>query len=197
MKISKGVLFLFGCLAVCPPAWSAGDPVGGERKAEECIACHGRGGYSEKEMVPKLAGQLDRYIVRAIIEFKSGIRINHDMSEKALNLPIEDLNDIAAYFSAQTLMKGTATGSALSKQGEKLFTRGRCNYCHGDEGKQYTPFLPVVPVIGGQRKDYLAKAIKDIRDGKRPADEYGMMQQTIKELSDIQIEALAEYVSGL
>ena len=191
------MLILLGFVGFSPTLWSAGDPASGKRKATPCIECHGESGYSKKPMIPNLAGQLPQYIVRAIVEFKKGIRINVDMSKKAGDIAMADLEDIAAYFSSQPIMKGTPSGSALSKQGEKLFLRERCTYCHNDDGMQYTPFVPVVPLIGGQRKEYLIKAITDIRDGFRPADEYGLMKEKIMRMTEQQIEALAEYVSGL
>ena len=197
MKNKIIILILLGFVGFCPSLCSAGDPVAGKQKATPCIECHGNGGYSKTPMVPNLAGQLPQYIVRAIFEFKTGIRTNVNMTKKAELIVTEDLEDIAAYFAIQPVMKGKPTGSALSKEGEKLFLRERCTYCHNDDGRQYTPFVPVVPLIGGQRKDYLIKAITDIRDANRPADAYGLMREKILKMSDEQIEALAEYVSGL
>jgi len=67
-------------------------------------------------------------------------------------------------------MRGKGGDSELKSEGEKLFTTERCNYCHGDGGKRFAPFAGSPPVIGGQHKTYLIKALQDIRDGKRPGD---------------------------
>ena len=197
MKTKITTLILLGFIGFCPLVWSAADPISGAKKAAPCIECHGQGGYSKIPMVPNLAGQLPQYIVRAIVEFKTGIRRNVRMSEKAKNIAMEDQEDIAAYFASLPVVKGQPSGSTLSSEGEKIFIRERCSYCHNDDGKQYTPFVPVVPLIGGQKKDYLIKAIRDIRDANRPADSYGLMREKIMMLSDHQIEALAEYISEL
>jgi cytochrome c553 len=185
-------------LCVGQGASAAGDPVAGEQKAAMCTQCHGVGGRSTTETIPMLSGQLAGYIVRAVIEFQNRIRGDPMMSgmSSLLQSP-QDLEDIAAYFASQPPMKGTPKSGERVEQGEALFTRGRCNFCHGDGGKRFAPFQPVVPVIGGQHKTYLVKAIKDIRDGKRPGDPYDMMKQTVAELSDEQIEAIAEYLSSL
>jgi cytochrome c553 len=198
MRIARRYLVLVALAGSCAGAWAAGDPVAGERKAKVCVACHGVGGRSTTETIPKLSGQLPGYIVRAVVEFQSGIRSDPTMSGMSgLLANPQDLEDIAAYFGSQPPMKGEAGAAAEAARGEALFTRGRCSYCHGDGGKRFAPFLPVVPVIGGQHEAYLVKAIKDIRDGKRPGDAYEMMKQTVSEMSDAEIEAIAQYLSGL
>ena len=195
-KLKTGLLILFLCLS--QTLFAEGDPVAGEQKALLCESCHGKGGHSTDPAFPKLAGQNANYIIRAAIEFQNGIRNNPMMSgiSTILKNP-QDIEDIAAYLSSQKPMAGKPTGSDLAIQGEKLFTSGRCNYCHGEGGKHYAPFMPVVPVIGGQHKEYLVKAIKDIRDGNRPGDIYDLMKKTVSEMSGTEIEAIAEYLSGL
>ena len=54
-----------------------------------------------------------------------------------------------------------------------------------------------VPVIGGQHKTYLIIAMRDIRDAKRPGDDYDLMKRTLEEMTEQDIEAIAEYLSGL
>lgn len=176
-----------------------GDPVAGKEKAAFCITCHGEGGNSVDPNIPKLAGQLDNYIVTVLVEFQKGVRRNPMMSNiSTMVKKPEDMLDIAAYFSSQPAMQGQAVNSELAKQGEELFTTERCNYCHGDEGKRYSLFLDrTAPVIGGQHKKYLIKAIHDIKTGRRPGDSFDMMKKLLNELSEKEIEAIAEYLSGL
>jgi cytochrome c553 len=52
-------------------------------------------------------------------------------------------------------------------------------------------------VIGGQHRDYLIKELTDLRAGTRANDPAGMMQNIAKGLSDQEIKALANYLSGL
>ena len=189
-------LLLWLCSSQSAPA--DGDSVAGERKSLVCAGCHGVTGRSTIGHIPKLAGQLSGYIVRAATEFQTGIR--HDPMMSAISGMLkdpQDLMDIAAYYSSQPRMHGQPTTGALARQGEALFTSGRCNYCHGDGGRRYAPFAPVVPVIGGQNKVYLIKAMQDVRDAKRPGDIYDLMKRTLGEMSNEEIEAIAEYLSGL
>lgn len=176
-----------------------GDPDLGKQKAQLCTGCHGMDGNSTDQNIPKLAGQLEGYIVLAATEFQQGVRKDPTMSAMApLIGDVKNLKDIAAYFSSLPRMQGRNGVSNDVSEGASLFTSQRCNYCHGDEGKRYAPFQDnIPPVIGGQHKPYLIKAMKDIRDSKRPGDIYGLMPRLISQLSNAQIEAIAEYLSQL
>lgn len=77
----------------------------GKEKAMACGGCHGEDGNSESGF-PRLAGQYESYIVKALMEYKSGARNNPMMSGFAATLSDEDMKDIAAYYAKQT--KGLA-----------------------------------------------------------------------------------------
>ena len=192
--------FLMVLLCLSQIAQSLGDPAEGRHKADMCTKCHGADGISPDPNIPKLSGQTANFIVKEITEFQEGTRHNERMSKISKMIEnAQDLDDIAAYFAAKPMMKGQPTGSKPASEGKELLTRGRCNYCHKEGGKLYSPFTayPPPPLIGGQHKKYLIKAMKDIRDGNRPADDYGLMMEDLSQLSDIQIDSIAEYLSGL
>ncbi len=102
-------------------------------------------------------------------------------------------------------MDGTpGTDKSLITKGEILFHDGNpdtglyaCANCHGENGKGKSEINNVFPVIGGQTKDYITKQLKDLRSGDRHNDPAGMMGNIARKLSDEEIDALAEYVSGL
>lgn len=73
----------------------------------------------------------------------------------------------------------------------------RCNNCHGDAGNGQNPGNPVYPVIGGQHKAYLLSQLKNFKNGVRKNSPGGVMNTTVSRLSDAELEALAEYISGL
>ena len=196
--MSKKLALIAILLCICQAVQGAGDPVAGKEKATLCMQCHGEDGNSADSNIPKLSGQQAAYIVLAVTEFQSGIRVNPLMSGISNVVKNQqDLENIAAFFSAQPTMRGKGGESEQKREGEALFTTERCNYCHGDGGKRFAPFALSPPVIGGQHKTYLIKAIKDIRDGKRPGDVYGLMVRILSTLSDKQIDAIAEYLSAL
>ena len=92
-------------LLLCAPAM-AGDPAVGQALSKTCAACHGADGNSASAEFPRLAGQHEDYLVRALKDYQSGARKNPIMAPQAANLTPRDIGDLAAYFSNQ---KGLAT----------------------------------------------------------------------------------------
>lgn len=94
------LLMVAAALALAPTA-HAGDPAAGKEKAKVCAACHGENGVSQAPDFPKLAGQYNDYLVRALNDYKSGARKNPIMAGQVANLKREDIADLAAYYSSQ------------------------------------------------------------------------------------------------
>ena len=83
-------------------AASAADLVAGAAKAKEVYsACHGVDGNSTDVNNPRLAGQHPDYIAKALRDYKSGDRNNAIMKGFAATLSKKDIENVAAYFSAQ------------------------------------------------------------------------------------------------
>jgi cytochrome c553 len=89
------------CLVLAAAPVLAGDPEAGQKKSQACAACHGPDGNSTAPDFPKLAGQHYDYLVKSLKEYKSGARKNPIMAPLVANLTQRDLEDLAAYFSAQ------------------------------------------------------------------------------------------------
>jgi cytochrome c553 len=179
-----------------------GDPIAGKGKAEMCFGCHGEDGNSTDPQFPKLAGQYGIYIAKQIRNFQSTTRTHQIMSGMAAAVSDDDLADISAYYASQTMMKGDHPSS--NKIGKNLFENDdlsrmmvRCSNCHGATGKGQNPGNPVYPVIGGQHKEYLLAQLINFRKGARNNSPGGVMNITVHRLSDAELEALADYVSGL
>ena len=79
-----------------------GDIKQGEAKAAVCFACHGQQGNSQMPDWPKLAGQHAKYLVTQLRAFKDGSRKNPLMSPQAAALSEQDMQNLAAYFAAQS-----------------------------------------------------------------------------------------------
>jgi len=103
MKGLAVAVFTCGLAVASTQAWAIkhGDPVAGAKKAQTCFACHGKGGHSTNAMYPILAGQYADYIIRALHDYKDGIRQNPIMRGMAGSLSDKDIQDLAAYFSSQ------------------------------------------------------------------------------------------------
>jgi cytochrome c553 len=81
----------------------AGDAAAGAQKIEMCIGCHGivgwRTAFPEVYKVPKIGGQHEAYIVKALQEYRAGERTHPSMKAIAATLSDKDIADLAAYYS--------------------------------------------------------------------------------------------------
>jgi cytochrome c553 len=178
-----------------------GDPVAGKEKSELCQGCHGEEGVSTEPNAPKLAGQYGAYIAKELRNFQAGTRVHKIMSDIAATVSDDDLADISAYFASRKKMKGNGSEN---KAGQELFLHGdmsrmmvACVNCHGVNGKGKTPTNPVFPVIGGQHKEYLRVQLINFRAGDRSNSPGGIMNIITQKLTDAELDALADYISGL
>ena len=96
----KKILTTIAVLALSASAYAA-DPAAGKEKSKACAACHGENGVSQTPDFPKLAGQYNNYLIRALSDYKSGARKNPIMAAQVANLKPADIADLAAYFSSQ------------------------------------------------------------------------------------------------
>jgi cytochrome c553 len=95
------VLALAACLSV--PALAAGDAASGKQKSQGCAACHGADGNTPTgPEFPRLAGQHEDYLLKALKDYKSGARKNPIMSGQVGGLSTQDMADLAAYFASQS-----------------------------------------------------------------------------------------------
>ncbi|MGA9665820.1 MAG: c-type cytochrome [Gallionella sp.] len=212
-KNRMAVCLALAFLLAVPPAFAAsgfanmlqrrtgsGDPVAGKTKSQVCQGCHGVTGNSTDEMIPKLAGQYDEYIIKQLHNYQAGIRSHEIMNGMAAPLSDQDVADIAAYFADQTIMKGS--GGTPNEKGKNLFLKGNisemvmtCVYCHGEGGKGLNPSTGMYPVIGGQHKAYLFKQLTDFREDNRVNSPNIIMNRIVRSLGDDDLKALAEYIS--
>ena len=69
-----------------------------------CQGCHGIDGYRmafpEVYSVPRLGGQHQAYIIKALQAYKSGTRSNPTMRAIAASLSDKDMESLAAYYAS-------------------------------------------------------------------------------------------------
>jgi cytochrome c553 len=94
-----------------------------------------------------------------------------------------------------TLMSVVVLGFAMNAQaGDAAAGKAKsanCTGCHGMNGKSNNPNYPN---LAGQKENYLVKAIKDYRDGKRKD---AMMGSMVTGLSDADIADLAAFYASV
>ncbi len=183
-------------------AADVGDPAKAQPIATQiCVACHGADGNSPLPINPSLAGQHREYLLKQLNEFKSGNRSNPVMMGMVAGLSAEDMRNLAAYYAAQKPSETAAKDKELIAQGRKLFRGGNaatgvaaCAGCHSPNGagipSQY-------PRLAGQHPEYVVAQLKAFRAGERANDSNNMMRAVAARLTDKEIAAVAEYLSGL
>lgn len=186
-------------LSLCGTANAAGDPVAGKSKSLICSGCHLRDGNSKNSNYPILAGQGQAYLIKQLMDFKSGARKEEHMSPIVEAVNAEDIKDIAAYYSSQPRSPLTGAPKAAAS-GKQLFQDGNkdvsaCSGCHGADGKG-NPALKF-PSLAGQHPEYTAKMLKEFRSAARSNDQQAVMRDSAKGLTDSDIETLAAYIATL
>jgi cytochrome c553 len=92
-------LALPGAASAQAPA-PAGDSAAGAEKIEMCVGCHGivgwRTAFPEVYKVPKIGGQHQAYIVRALQAYRAGESSHPARKSIAATLSAKDIDDQAA-----------------------------------------------------------------------------------------------------
>jgi len=87
------------------------------------------------------------------------------------------------------------SSTAFAADGKDLYTAKGCTACHGADAK--SPIMPQYPKIAGQGKEYLVQQLTDIKSGARNNGQTAVMKGIMASVSEDEIKALAEYLSGL
>ncbi len=183
------------------------DPARGQQIAGQvCAACHAADGNSTQAANPILAGQHAEYTRKQLLNFKPqggkpAERPNAIMSGMVANLSADDMLNLAAYFEMQKPRPRAARDPEQVKLGRAIYRGGilakkvaACTGCHGPNGAgvpaQY-------PRLAGQFTEYTIAQLKAFRTGERANDPSRIMRSVSEKLSDNEIAAVAEYISGL
>jgi cytochrome c553 len=166
-----------------------------------CETCHGEAGNNPIPgmVAPKLAGLDAIYISKQLHDFKSGRRTFDAMNTLAQSLSEADIKADAEYFAAQTRTLDEVTDKDLAKRGEAIVKHGigdqtvpACANCHNDGATGTFRY----PRLAGQKPDYVINQLTHFKSGERHND-FGYMSRVAMRLTDEQMKAVAEYLSGL
>ena len=195
------VMSLLLCILACGSVMAEGNPTAGKSKSLICSGCHTHDGNSKNPKYPVLAEQGQAYMIKQLLDFKSGARKESHMTPIVEAITLADVPDLAAYFSAQKRSPNAAapptatTGQQIFLNGKSDHTVESCSGCHGDDAKGNAALK--FPSLAGQHADYIAKTLKEFRSGTRNNDQNALMREIAKGLNDQEIEALAAYVGSL
>ena len=96
VQVLFGALFL---IAVPDDCVATGDNVAGRKKAQPCLTCHRKGNVVLGEKTPIISGQYQDYLIKALSDYRSGVRKHQVMNELTADLSDRDIEDISAYYS--------------------------------------------------------------------------------------------------
>ena len=164
-----------------------------------CAACHGADGNSTVPLQPNLAQQHPEYLLKQLLEFKSGARKDAIMQGFAAMLSEQDARNIAWWLASQKEKPGFAKEKDLVMLGEKIYRGGimdrhipACAGCHSPNGagipQQY-------PRLSGQHAEYTRTQLNAFRAGAR--NNNAQMTGVAAKMNDMEIKAVSDYIAGL
>jgi cytochrome c553 len=194
-------------------AMADGSAEAGATKATTCVACHGVNGNSTNEQWPSLAGQNAAYIKAQLKDWHDKTRLDslNLMPAMAATLTDQDMDDLAAYFAAQT-PTGLEADPSYWQAGEKLYRGGdhtrnipACMACHGPVGRGNPD--AGYPALRAQHAVYTVKQLTDYASDARytrtdKGDSNGgpngaIMHTIAAALTPEDIRNVASYVQGM
>jgi cytochrome c553 len=169
------------------------------RSLPACVSCHGAAGNSTIAANPKLAGQVENYVYKQLVDFTGPDRNQAIMTTYAKMLTDGEKRDVAAYLGAQQSKPGAAKNKDTLDLGKKIYRGGiadkgvaACASCHGATGAG----LPIqYPRLAGQHQDYTIAQLTAFRSGARKNS--APMAVLAKRMSDDEMKAVADYIAGL
>jgi cytochrome c553 len=142
---------------------------------QTCSACHGSDGNSPNVAIPSLAGQFPEYLFKQLTQYKGlpGLprRENPIMAEIVKPLSLEDMHNLAVYFSSQPAKPAPIRDSGRLDRGRSVYLFGNaandlpaCVTCHRPDGAGIRPDFPRV---GGQQPEYIENQLLAWKNGTR------------------------------
>lgn len=199
--------------AKAPPAGPEGDAKAGKEQSAVCAGCHGTDGNSPAPSFPKIANLGEKYLFGQLKHIRDGSRSVVEMTGMLDGKSDQDLLDLAAYFNEQTMQLSGAKEATVKVNagievdalalGERVFRSGNletgvpaCTGCHSPRALGNDP--AGFPRLSGQYAEYIAKQLRAYRGGERTTDgDAKTMRSVAKHMSDAEIDAVANFISGL
>lgn len=174
-----------------------GDATRGEISFEICQGCHRKNALGRPDgSYPRLAGQHRSVLIKQMTDVRAGRRRNDTMLPFVDRHVIgpQDIADIAVYLSELPVTPDNGKGPGRDLAEAEQLYRFQCVECHGERGEGDA--AQFYPRVNGQHYRYLRREMIAIRDGGR-GNANPKMVEIIKPLSDVQISALADYMSRI
>lgn len=199
LALSLGLFLAAPAFAAAPPAPFKPDLAKGQQLAATCIACHTADGSRGLAANPILQGQHPEYLLKQLVEFKSGKRRNAIMQGMVAALSEDDMKQLAWFYASKPAPAGFARNKDTVQQGEAIWRGGipakavpACASCHGPAGSG----MPAqYPRIAGQHAEYTEAQMNAFRLGER--NNNAQMSAIAGKMNEREIKAVSDYVAGL
>lgn len=185
--------------AATPGTLFPADPAKGQQLATTCLACHTADGSRGAPANPILQAQHPAYLVKQLIEFKSGKRQNAIMMGMSMALSEEDMRHIAAFYASKPPVPGEARNKDGIALGERIYRGGiaskgipACSGCHSPNGAGVPSMYPR---LGGQHAEYTESQLLGFRSGARANS--AQMMDIAGKMNDAEIKAVSDFIAGL
>ncbi|MBA2723413.1 MAG: cytochrome c, partial [Methylibium sp.] len=106
--------------APAPPDLKKGEAIA----AGVCIACHAADGSRGSPANPIIAGQHPEYLVKQLVEFKSGVRPSPIMQGIAASLSEDDMRNVSAFYAGKDAKPGFARNKETVELGASIWRGG-------------------------------------------------------------------------
>ena len=171
------------------------DGRGAQIYESQCASCHGNQGLALN--APVLHGQEPAYIVRSLMAFKHGSRIDQimmSMNSIAADLKDEDISVVARYLAGQDPCEIDLKIDYGREGFREAFSAGRKQYAASNCGHCHESFHHYAPRIMGQKASYLKLALSQFQSGIRVAP---MMSRLLQSWTEQDFQNVVTYISGM
>ena len=177
-------------LAIIAPTFGAAT----DARLVECLNCHAPTGTAHTALTPYLGGQPAFFVLTQLFLFRGERRDSAPMIQI-----MKGVSDGDMQLLSDAVAKLPPPAPPAKPRDKTRFDRGRalakehrCTICHNPDfsGKDQ------VPRLANQREEYLLKALRDFKSGKR-LGYGGAMAGELTGLSDADLVDLAHYATHL
>ncbi len=192
-RFARAVSILILFAVVAPNVLADGR--GAQIYESQCASCHGNEGLALN--TPVLQGQEPAYIVRSLMAFKHGSRIDQimmSMNSIAADLSDEDISVLARYLAGQDPCEIDLEIDYGGEGFREAFSAGRKQYAASNCGHCHESFHHYAPRIMGQKASYLKLALSQFQSGARVAP---MMSRLLESWTEQDFQNVVTYISGM
>jgi len=178
---------------------ASGDPVKGKEIAasSKCEKCHSENGIAEDPDDPNIAGQLNSYLYKQLRDYQDKKRQSKDMFKRTKKLEKQDMAHLAAWYASlptpERMGKASDAALQLINKGDPKRMIKACGSCHGRKGQGGKHDAAT---LNGMSRGYFVTTLTEFKEEDRTNDIYSRMRDIAEPLTEVEIEALADFYSA-